>query len=446
MNILHISTYLQGGAGRVICDLASAQKRSGNNVSVAINDQEYPGYVNYPEYVENLTALGIDIVKSDGLFKRDVYQNINAAQTIHKLLADKSIDLIHSHAAVPSLAALLGRNNINRYIPVIQTMHGWGLNKNQDHEKMDIVVLNLVDKVVAVSKSDKDLLIGKGVSNQIEIIYNGIKDNTGNMEHKAGNAINMGYNSTNVELSVANVGNIQGNIGCGAENVGLNVRNTGYENEKADDSHEVQRLKKLLEQENERILIGCIGSICKRKNQELILKRLPLVQDVAQFVFIGEDDENIIANSVHKNDVCHLGYVSDANKYISSFDYLILPSRSEGLSLVILESLMSSTPVIVSDLPSFKECITDGQHGFIFKDNDEDSIVSAIKKAVDIKQGNESLYCDMKKWCRLEYENRFTFNEMMKKYNILYHSFTKSKRALTNSCDTENSLFFNMSS
>ena len=37
MNILHITTYMQGGAGRVIRDLVFKQRENGHNVTVIMN-------------------------------------------------------------------------------------------------------------------------------------------------------------------------------------------------------------------------------------------------------------------------------------------------------------------------------------------------------------------------------------------------------------------------
>ena len=399
MNILHISTYLQGGAGKVIQDLAIEQKHRGHSVVVAINGQEYPGYVNYPEYLKTLNACGVNTIKIDGLFKRDVFLNIDAARNIHKTLLCYNIDFIHSHAAVPSLAAILGRSNIGRYIPVIQTMHGWGINKNHVQDKMDISILNLIDRIISVTKSDKELLESKGADNSITVIYNGVEDDV---------------------------------VARSEKNEGGGNRNGNDSDDRACSAEEAKIKKELFELKKNKVLIGCIGTICKRKNQELILKALPKLENIAQFVFIGEDDENIIEGSGAEG-IVHYGYLSNANRYISCFDYLILPSRNEGFSIVILESLMNSTPVIVSDLPTFKECIDDNKHGFIFEDNNENSLVTAIQKAVVVKHGREPTYRKMQNSCRNEYENRFTFSKMMKHYDDIYQSLTKFRSSSTNS-------------
>src|SRR5215510_12876913 len=47
MKILHLATFLQGGAGRVIADLAAAQRAAGNDVTVVASRTGAPGFGNY---------------------------------------------------------------------------------------------------------------------------------------------------------------------------------------------------------------------------------------------------------------------------------------------------------------------------------------------------------------------------------------------------------------
>ena len=54
MRVLHITTFLQGGAGRVITSLARAQKRSGHDVRVVADAGGEPGYESYAEYIDAL--------------------------------------------------------------------------------------------------------------------------------------------------------------------------------------------------------------------------------------------------------------------------------------------------------------------------------------------------------------------------------------------------------
>ncbi|MCG8526768.1 MAG: hypothetical protein MI748_10340, partial [Opitutales bacterium] len=69
-SVLHLGTYLQGGAGLILKDLAIHQRENGQKVRVVVSKTPYPGYENYQEYLEHLKSKGIEIVLIDSLFKR----------------------------------------------------------------------------------------------------------------------------------------------------------------------------------------------------------------------------------------------------------------------------------------------------------------------------------------------------------------------------------------
>ena len=54
MRILHLTTFLQGGAGRIIVELAREQQRQGHEVMVVASRRGAPGYGNYQEYLQTL--------------------------------------------------------------------------------------------------------------------------------------------------------------------------------------------------------------------------------------------------------------------------------------------------------------------------------------------------------------------------------------------------------
>ena len=173
-HFLHLSTYLQGGAGRIICDLIEHQSALGHDVTCIVNETESPGYHNYPHFEDRVRKVA-RLIHVNGLFKREVSSLVNVARFLAETPGIERTALIHAHASYPALAALLLRGMLSTNIPVIQTMHGWGTNKTSDQETMDIAVMNQLDHVVAVSKCSKSLLIGKGLSpDKISVICNGV--------------------------------------------------------------------------------------------------------------------------------------------------------------------------------------------------------------------------------------------------------------------------------
>lgn len=371
MNILHITTFLQGGAGKIIKDIAYQQEKSGNNVLVVTTNSEESGYCNYKEYIDFLCEKGIKLYKFDSTFKRNIYLNLNVTDKVRKILINENIDIIHTHAAVPSMVAIIARAGIKRYIPVIQTMHGWGTNKKPEHEKMDVTIMNGLDKIISVSKSDKELMISKGIDeNKVITIYNGIEDK---------------------------------------------IKHIDFEDEIVID---IRKHK-----ESGYIVLGCIGSICKRKNQGLLIEainKMPKDKKI-YVVFIGEEDiinkleDKVKAYGIQEK-VKFYGYRDNADQYIKVFDYFVFTSTSEGLSIALLEGLREKVPVIASNIPAFCECIENNITGYLFENNNANSLKLLIEKVVNNDDNKIVIDNAYKKFI-----NNFTLKKMINKYWNLYN-------------------------
>jgi glycosyltransferase involved in cell wall biosynthesis len=64
--------------------------------------------------------------------------------------------------------------------------------------------------------------------------------------------------------------------------------------------------------------------------------------------------------------------------YYKSADICVFPSRHEGFGIVILEAMASGIPVIASDIPSFREIISNGSDGRLFKPEDADALSKEV--------------------------------------------------------------------
>ena len=173
MKILHATTFLNGGAGRVLMDLAIQQKNKGHEVFVVANKSEYEGYFHYKEYLQEIKKNKIKVLLYDSLFIRDKRLNRNATREISIFFNNyKCFDVIHAHASIP---AYVTRKALFQHkdLKVVQTMHGWGSNKTRLMEAQDVEIMNSLNQVVALTKSDKELLESKGINqSKIKIIQN----------------------------------------------------------------------------------------------------------------------------------------------------------------------------------------------------------------------------------------------------------------------------------
>ncbi len=85
------------------------------------------------------------------------------------------------------------------------------------------------------------------------------------------------------------------------------------------------------------------------------------------------------------------GYVDNIWEYYKAMDIFLLPSRSEGFSLSLLEAAASKLPIIASNIPGNKEFILDGKNGLLFNIENSGELLSAIQKL----RGNQKLKSEL---------------------------------------------------
>jgi UDP-glucose:(heptosyl)LPS alpha-1,3-glucosyltransferase len=85
--------------------------------------------------------------------------------------------------------------------------------------------------------------------------------------------------------------------------------------------------------------------------------------------------------------VHYLGLVDDPRPYYADADALILPTRHDPCSLVVLESLAMGLPVISTRQNGACEIMTDAVHGRVLDDPDDiDALAHAIRMVLDRKR------------------------------------------------------------
>ncbi len=375
-NILHLTTFLHAGAGNVITTLAEAQVHMKFQVIVAGNDKEEPGfgYNHYQRHIETLTTLGISFYRTDSTFKRDLGLNLQAAAFVRTLIDKHQITLIHAHAAIPALVGSLARSGQKRYIPIVQTAHGWGQNKTPEHEFMDVVIMNGLDHIVAVSQGEKDLLAAKGVrAENISVIYNGASET------------------------------VQSNF----------------------DNPLIREIKEL--KESGFFVIGCVGSICERKNQALLLKAFSQLSARRKtvLILIGEEEEPLTSRLKQEAKDLHIarlvkfyGYQPHADMLTGFFDCFVLPSKSEGLGISAIEAFRAQVPVVLSNIPPFQELVTDQKTGFLFESENAASLLKVLEMVIDLPAEQRKHLTHQAYQLFL---STFTTDAMIKNYMAVYN-------------------------
>ena len=145
-----------------------------------------------------------------------------------------------------------------------------------------------------------------------------------------------------------------------------------------------------------RRLIACVGQICLRKGQDLFLEachRIAHKMADADFVVIGERysvkeesvtfenrlramaDSSPLAGRVH-----WLGYRHDVADLMRFVNLVVVPSRQEPLSRVLIESLAVGVPCVASRVGGNEEILHDGEFGLTFTSGDANELADQAMK------------------------------------------------------------------
>jgi glycosyltransferase involved in cell wall biosynthesis len=371
MRVLHVTTFLQGGAGRNITDLAVAQHRAGHEVHVVADAGGEAGYGSYPEYVDELTACGIPFTTLTSTFKRDLALNTRAAADLRHLLAGWRPDVVHAHATIPAAVARLA--GVAGPSPLLNTMHGWGITKTPEQQATDIALLDLADALVVPSVAAAKTLRSAGLRRDgVQVIPYGIAPDV--PEPAAGDPL------VDVLTRIA-----------GGRRVAL-----------------------------------CIGTIGERKNQRLLVDALAEdgAGDVAA-VFIGDGDGESLKTHARVRGVAErviaAGHWPAASRYLPFADVLVLPSRNEGLPLAVLEALRAGTPVVAADIPEIAEALDGGRCGHLFPTDDAPALARALRDAAGVSSERRDAL-------RARFSERYTADRMLATYETLYARLMRDSR------------------
>ena len=387
LDILHLTTFLQGGAGRAIVDLACAQHEAGHRVTVVTSLTGHGEFGNYPDYLERLRAADVPLHTCDSLFVRDLSLNLRVVELLARMNPGLVFDddgtetsrgfVVHAHAAIPAFIGFQFAERLGQRMPIVQTQHGWGINKTTEQAAFDIDVLRHVDRVIATSRATARLLVD--------------------------------YGAPRGTITV---------IPCGLplEDGGVPPSDIG--------------IVRALRADGSRI-VGCIGSVTANKNQRLLLEALQWLEDPSiTVVFIGEGSEDLGEEARElgvEDQIVTCGYQADASRWLPLFDLLAVPSRTEGQGMVVLEAFRARVPVVASHIPAFTELIDDGRNGFVVTPLTAKALAAGIRRALalpaDVREAMVGL-------ARQQFEREFTIGTMVQRHETLYREAIEMNRAM----------------
>ena len=135
-------------------------------------------------------------------------------------------------------------------------------------------------------------------------------------------------------------------------------------------------------------IIGSVGRLAKVKGYDRLLKafarmvigdRLSVTESKTNnpysLLLVGDGPERVALEEQARglgitDRVTFAGYQEDPRPYYGMMDLFVLPSRSEGLSISLLEAMAAGVPVAVTDVGENREVVEEERAGIILPDEE----------------------------------------------------------------------------
>jgi glycosyltransferase involved in cell wall biosynthesis len=141
-----------------------------------------------------------------------------------------------------------------------------------------------------------------------------------------------------------------------------------------------------------RLRLGAVGRLVELKQQKLILDAVAaLPPDVGRRVEVhlfgdGPERDDLAqrasAAALAGVPVVFHGTVLDRESIYAHVDVLVVSSRTEGLSMAMLEAMARAVPVIATDVGGNRELVHDNRTGLLVPVNDVDALRDAIARTI----------------------------------------------------------------
>lgn len=173
-------------------------------------------------------------------------------------------------------------------------------------------------------------------------------------------------------------------------------------------------------------VIGMASELIPTKNVMAAIEAMREITERypdAKLIVFGEGPERArLTDSIAKfglsGAVTLAGFVEDGTCLFAAFDVFLHTSRSEALSLAILEAGCAGLPVVASRVGGIPEIIEDGASGFLVQHEDVHGFVSALEKLIEDKELAHTLGANLHE----RVAHAFSETRMMRETIALYDS------------------------
>lgn len=181
---------------------------------------------------------------------------------------------------------------------------------------------------------------------------------------------------------------------------------------------------------NQPLKILFVGSLTEKKGLDVLIKALAKLGTSPDWIccIAGEGPLGGLLRDLVKSEgladrVVFLGHRDDVRHLMAAADILVIPSRWEGLPLVLLEAMMVGTPIVASRVGGIADYVEDGTTALLVEPGHEESLREALTKALS----STELRTKLSRMAHAEAVRRFSIESMVDNMVLLYDQLVSNR-------------------
>ena len=154
------------------------------------------------------------------------------------------------------------------------------------------------------------------------------------------------------------------------------------------------------------VVLGCVGRLVALKNHCRVIDVMPALlaeHPALRLVIVGDGPQGgALQEQVERlglvGQVILAGQRGDVSDLLPAFDVFALPSKTEGLSIALLEACATGLAVVASRVGGNPEIIHDGQTGMLIPVDDDDRLRNAVGQLLRDPELRDRLGSAARRW------------------------------------------------
>jgi len=200
----------------------------------------------------------------------------------------------------------------------------------------------------------------------------------------------------------------------------------GIDSQRFGKNHDVTLIRRELGITDDQSVIGIVARLDPIKNHTCLIRAMKIIAarlSEAVLLIIGDGPlrtelESLTTNLGLQNNIKFLGARSDIAELLGVMDVFVLCSFSEGLSLTLIEACAAAKPIVATNVGGNAEIVKHESNGLLVPSDQPEDLAKAVLEILTDKAKAKL----MGKKGRKQFEEKFTLDVMVKKYEDLYES------------------------